>query len=167
MKKLIVAVAVAFAFNVAAQAGEVVAGGLAIGGQVQTYQGSISGQASSISNGNAVTAAQVGGNGSSYQAATNVTGGQSVVGGGITAAGATVGTQTSQYSTSVVTGVSVGNAPTNVGNSIANGGQAYGNTTTQAVGTTTFAAQQVGGSVAIAGIAGIGSIPAFNGVHGF
>jgi hypothetical protein len=77
----------------------------------------------------------------------------------VNAGGATVGTSTTQYSNSAVTGHAVGNAPTNVGDSIANGGAAYGNTTTGAVGTAQFATGAIGA------VAGIGGIAAINYVH--
>lgn len=156
MKRITLAAAIALAFTAPAFAGSV-EGGAVIGIGATGFVGTVSGSASSISTGNAVTAAQVGGNGGSFQSANGSTGGTATIGGGVNNVGATVVTSTSQYSNSSVTGSIYGNAPVNVGTSIANGGAAYGSTNTGATGSSQFATESIGAVAGIGGIASIGS----------
>ncbi|MDR5756988.1 hypothetical protein [Caballeronia sp. LZ035] len=156
-RKIIVVAALASLFVGHAQASGV-EGGIVVGAGASAFGGSVSGSAASISNGNAVTAAQVGGSGASYQNAFNNTGGTATIGGGVNSVGAQVVTNTTQFSNSGVTGSAVGNAPTNVGDSIANGGAAYGSTTTAAQGNAQFATGAIGAVGAIGGIAGVSFI---------
>lgn len=162
MKRISLAVAAALSLAMAPAAfahnGDTVGGGVVVGGELSGFAGSVVGSAGSVSNGNAVTAAQVGGNGASYQSAWGNTGGTATIGGTANQYGATVGTATTQYSNSNVVGHAYGNAPTNVGDSIANGGAAYGNTTTAAAGNANFATGAIGAVGAIGGIASVSFI---------
>lgn len=174
MKKIALAVIAALSLSTAAFAHDnnvgqsgAVSGSLNVGAQTSTYTGNINGSATSISNGNAVTAAQVGGQGQSIQSAFNNTGGTSSVGGSISAGGATVGSNTTQYSNSQVTGNVSGNAPTMDGNSIANGGAAFGNTTTTANVGSSFGSNVKGGTLGINGSAAFQAVGAFGGQNGF
>lgn len=158
MKRNFLAVAIlALAINAPAFAGDHngVEGGAVVGIGATGFVGTVTGSASSISTGNAVTAAQVGGNGGSFQSANGSTGGTATIGGGVNNVGATVVTSTTQYSNSAVTGSTFGNAPTMSGTSIANGGAAYGNTNTAAQGGATFATESIGAVAGIGGVAGI------------
>ena len=74
MKRNLLAIAIlALAASAANASG--IEGGVVVGAGASAFGGSVSGSASSISNGNAVTAAQVGGTGKSFQSANGSTGG--------------------------------------------------------------------------------------------
>lgn len=131
-------------------------GGVSASGQITA--GAISGSANSFSEGSAVAASQVNGFGHSIQSAWGNSGGQASIGGTVNHQGAQVITNTSQYANTSGYGDVGGNAPITVGDSIANGNAAFGQTKVNAGGTATW------GTVAIGAI---GSIKTTGNIGGF
>lgn len=135
----------------------VVGGGLVIGGFASGYEGTISGNANSVSNSMSVTASQVNGFGTSIQSNVTNTGGAATVGGVITPVGSLVTTDTTTWSNSTSQGSISGNAPIQVGDSLANASAGFGQTEVNAAGYSTF------NSGAIGGILAVGAVGAFGG----
>ncbi len=128
----------------------------------QGHIGTINGTASSVSTSNSVVASQVNGTGHSSQTSFGSTGGEASVGVTFSHDSTLVVTSATQYANSESYGHVSGNAPVNVGDSIANGGATYGSTQTDATGNATFKAVSFGGSGSIQGIGAFGQIVGFS-----
>lgn len=130
-------------------------GVVVIGGAAGGYAGSVTGNASSYSDGNAIAASQVNGYGSSFQHTDGFSGGSATVGGHVNNVGANIVTGTTQYAQTNSYGNVTGNAPIMAGESIANGTAGFAKNVSAAGGTGNFQTAQIGGFV------GIGAIGAF------
>jgi hypothetical protein len=128
-----------------------VGGSIEVGAGAGVYAGSVSGAASSISQGNAVAASQVNGYGSSFQHTDGVTVGQAVIGGTVNAGGASVMTGTQQLAQVNSYGSVSGNTPIQVGDSVYNGTGGLSKTDTAAYGNATFQTAGIGGFAGIGG----------------
>lgn len=120
------------------------------------HVGTITGTVSSVSTGTSVVSTQINGYGSSSQTSFGETGGVATAGGSFSPDGTTAVTSTRQYATSESYGHITGNAPIMVGDSIANGGATFGNTTTNASATGTFNAGAIGATASIHGVGPVG-----------
>lgn len=120
------------------------------------HVGTITGTVSSVSTGTSVVSTQINGYGSSSQTSFGETGGVATAGGSFSPDGTTAVTSTRQYATSESYGHITGNAPIMVGDSIANGGATFGNTTTNASATGTFKAGAIGATASIHGVGPVG-----------
>ena len=140
--------AVALLASVPAHAVDVSAGA-GVGGQVTVYGGSISGNGANIGTSQSTSAAEVIGTGGAYEHADNQIGSNLVIGGQINSGGVQSVVNSQTFSTSNVAGSNWGNTPTQVGNSIATGAQAFGNAQTSGAVTSQFAEGALGGEVAV------------------
>jgi len=129
-------------------------GGVSASGQITA--GAISGSANSFSEGSSVAASQINGFGQSIQNAWGNSGGQASIGGTVNYQGAQVITNTSHYANSFGSGSVSGNAPITVGDSIANGNAAFGQTKVNAGGTATWGTVAIGAVGAIKTTGNIG-----------
>lgn len=118
-----------------------------IGGEAEAYAGSITGNASSVSSGNAVAASQVNGYGTSFQHTDGISAGTATIGGAVTPTGATVVTGTQQLAQVNSYGTVSGNTPIEVGGSIYNGTGGLSKTDTFAAGNAAFTTAGIGGVV--------------------
>ena len=138
-----------------------IGGGIVVGGVGQVWQGDVSGKATSISNGNAIAASQVTGNGASFQHTDAISGGSATIGGSINNVGAQVGEITTQFATVNSFGQTSGNAPGSTWNNgsemIVNGTMGFASSENMAKGKANFNVGQIGGIVGIGGVAAIGN----------
>lgn len=149
---IVASMGIAQAANPQINAGAIVVGGVATG-----FAGSVEGKASSISQGSSVAASQVNGFGTSVQRADGFSGGTAMVGGAVNSLGSTVITNTTHFAGSNGSGSVNGNAPIQVGESIANGNASFGSTDVKANGKSQFATGTIGGVIAVGGFSAIGS----------
>lgn len=139
--------------------GVVVAGGVAVQGQETAFSGAINAATSSQSQGNAVSATRVNGNGYSSQQTTSVGVGQATAGGSFSQNGVVTNTSQTSVSNVVSSGVSNGNTPAVDANGlIVNGTAGLSQVSNNAVSNGTFNMTANGGALSISGIAGIGAI---------
>lgn len=134
-------------------------GGIVVGVGAAGYAGTVTGSASSVSEGNAIAATQVNGYGSSFQHTDGFSAGSATIGGVINHAGATVVTGTTQVAQVNSYGNVTGNAPIEVaGGMIANGTGGLAKSTNYAAGNAQFGTAQF---AAIGGIVGAGGFIGF------
>ncbi|NYT38913.1 hypothetical protein ERD78_18650 [Allopusillimonas soli] len=134
-----------------------VAGGIAVGGVTQGWTADASGTAKSATEGAAVAVGQVAGTGYSFQSSVANSGGLATIGGIVTPTTATVGTSTSQYANIATVGVT-DQAALNADGLIQNGSIAQAQSINSAKGKASFEVGQIGGFLAVGGIAGVAGL---------
>lgn len=144
--------ALLFSFSVQATG---IGAGLVVGGGATGFAGSVVGQASSVSEGNAVAASVVNGYGSSFQHTDGFSTGSATIGGIVTPQGAQVVTNTTQAAQVNSYGNVTGNAPIMAGELIANGTGGLAKTTNVAAGNANFATGAIGGVIGIGAVGGL------------
>ncbi len=139
-----------------------IGGAIVVGGVGQAWAGDISGTAKSVSNGTAIAASQIAGNGTSFQHTDGFAGGNASIGGTITPVGATVATNTNQWaqvnSYGNISGPgAIAEQTVGKNTTIVNGTMGFGSSENKASGKANFQVGQIGGIVGIGGVAAIGS----------